>query len=235
METSEMKHMRLLSIGLGATLATLLAAAPAHAQDAQEDVSFQASTDDVGEDGGDDDSSAFLAAGKIGGIVPFAGFTPFVTGGVELGWIFGGTGRRIGALLDVTYTTPKGDGTVEDTRYEDGGFSWELVQKQLVFQPTFLYRLTGVAGDLVPYAGIGPRIYLLETNVEGTSGGEVIQETHETSTKFGVGVPLGLEYALGPGGLMAELLFQWAPIDHRITGDTNLGSASLFLGYRALL
>ena len=55
------------------------------------------------------------------------------------------------------------------------------------------------------------------------------------STEFGFGLPLGAEYTLGPGGLIAELLFQWGPLKHDITGDTHLGSASLWVGYRALL
>jgi hypothetical protein len=105
-------------------------------------------------------------------------------------------------------------------------------QKELVLQPTFLYRLTSDSA-LVPFAGLGPRIYLLETVAEGKANGEVIQESHERSTKFGVGLPLGVEYTLGPGGLMAELLFEWGPLEHRVTGDTSLLAATLQLGYRA--
>jgi hypothetical protein len=138
-------------------------------------------------------------------------------------------------LLDVSYTVPHKDGTASDARIIGGSYSWELTQKELVFQPTFLYRITGVAGDLVPFVGIGPRIYLLETVVEGKAGDAKIMETKEHSTKFGVGLPLGIEYELGPGGLLAELLFQYGPLNHTITGSTNLGGATLQIGYRALL
>lgn len=180
------------------------------------------------------DSGALLLAGKVGGILPLNGLDPFVTGGVEIGWIFGGTGRRIAALLDVTYTAPHASGTATDPRLSGETFGWELRQKELILQPTFLYRLTGL-GPLVPFAGIGPRIYFLETVGEGSAAGVAFSDSQEQSTKFGAGLPLGAEYALGPGGLFAELLFEWAPINHRITGDASLMGATLFAGYRAAL
>ena len=57
----------------------------------------------------------------------------------------------------------------------------------------------------------------------------------ENSTKLGVGLPLGVEYGLGPGLLFGEVLLQWGPLDHEVTGETNLGTATLWLGYRAVL
>jgi hypothetical protein len=71
--------------------------------------------------------------------------------------------------------------------------------------------------------------------VRGKSGGEAFQDTPERSMKFGFGVPLGAELALGPGGLFGELFPQWAPMKHTTTGDTHLGGMSLFVGYRAAL
>jgi len=181
-----------------------------------------------------DDSSAFLAAGKFGGIVPMNGLDAFVVGGVELGWVFAGTGRRMAALLDVTYTAPSAEGKETDARVGSGSYSWEVRQKELVLQPTFLYRLKGESA-LVPFAGLGPRIYFLETLGNGESGGSKLQETREQSTKLGVGLPFGVEYELGPGGLFLEGLFEWGPLDHRITGDTSMLALSFFLGYRAML
>lgn len=221
-----------------AALALTAWATPARAQAAATaDAGGTVSLDDLGS--GDDDSSAFLAAGKVGGIASFNGLGPFVHAGVELGWVFGGTGRSIVAMLDVSYTAPSTDGKASEDfapeRIPGGKYEWELVQKQLVLQPTFLYRLTSVSESVTPYAGIGPRVYLLESVTRGSSGGRKFADTTEQSTKFGFGVPLGVELALGPGGLFAEVLLQWAPLDHTITGDTHLGGATLFLGYRALL
>ena len=178
------------------------------------------------------DPGALLLAGKVGGIVPLNGLDPFVTGGIEVGWIFAGTEQRIAALLDVTYTAPHASGTASDPRIAGSAFGWEIAQKELILQPTFLYRYTAL-GPLVPFAGIGPRIYFLETVGEGSANGVKFSESQEQSTRFGAGLPLGAEYALGPGGLMAELLVEWAPLNHRVTGDVSLLSTSLFAGYRA--
>jgi hypothetical protein len=193
------------------------------------------------QEGEPDNSWGFLLAGKVGGMVPFSDLGVMATGALELGVVFGGTEQRIAALLDVSYTVPTADGKGDDSRMQapgmedDGIYSWELTQKELSFQPTFVFRFTGLAEPFVPYAGIGPRIYLLESVVEGRAGESKIPENVEQSTGFGFGVPLGCEFELGPGGLLAELLFQWGPLTHDITGDSNLGSASLWLGYRAIL
>jgi hypothetical protein len=178
------------------------------------------------------DPGAVLLAGKVGGILPLNGLDPFVAGGIEAGWIFAGTDQRIAALLDVTYTAPSGSGTGTDPRIAGQAFGWDIVQKELIVQPTFMYRYTAL-GPLVPFAGIGPRFYFLETVAEGSANGAPLSTSKERSTRIGAGLPIGAEYTLGPGGLMAQLLVEWAPLDHRITGDTSLLATSLFAGYRA--
>ena len=184
-----------------------------------------------------DHSSAFLLAGKVGGLLPFSELGPFVAGGIELGYVFGRTNRSIAALLDVTYSAPPATDTESAGRVPDREYEWELIEKQLVLQPTFLYRFTTLElRKVTPYVGIGPRIYMLQSVVRGSAAdGEQFGRSTEQSTKFGVGVPLGVELALGPGGVLAELLIQWGPLDDRITGDAHLASAALLLGYRALL
>ena len=240
LETGESMGNRLIRLATAVTLAcsVLAIAMGARVAEAQADESF--STEDIGKQSAStDNSGAFLAAGKIGGIASFNGLSPFLIGGVELGYVFSGTKRRIGVLLDVSYTAPKADGTEKETfnpsRVPGGTYDWELRQKELVFQPTFLYRLTGISGTITPYVGVGPRIYLVQDVTRGSSGGKTFTDSTEHSTKLGFGIPLGAELALGPGGVFAEFLFQWGPLAHQTTGDTHLGSASLMLGYRALL
>jgi outer membrane protein W len=196
----------------------------------------QAGAAQAPQEGAAQDESAGILAAKLGGILPFNKLGPFVTGGIELGYVFGGTNRSIVALLDLTYSAPPASGTESDERVPEDEYEWELTHKQLVLQPTFLYRFTTAdPGGVTPYVGIGPRLYLLENVMVGSAGSEQLGETTERSTKLGVGLPLGAEFALGQGGLFAELLLQWGPLDHGITGDTHLASASLLLGYRALL
>jgi len=100
---------------------------------------------------------------------------------------------------------------------------------------SFFYRLPSLVTRLTPYAGIGLRIYFLESVVRGTAGGQSFQDTPERSTKLGFGVPLGAEFQIGPGGLFGELYPQWAPLKHATTGNSHLGGMSLFVGYRAAL
>ncbi|MDH5672436.1 MAG: hypothetical protein OEZ06_09830 [Myxococcales bacterium] len=197
----------------------------------------------VGEPEVDDDSSggAFLLAGKVGGGVPFNNLDLDIAGALEIGYLFSRTGHSLGVLIDVSYFVPQSEGQNLDTRLTDvsamgdGGYGWHAWQKELSIQPTLLYRLAMLSKSVVPYVGIGPRVYLLETVVDGKAGDESFPISREVSTKFGFGVPLGAEVTLGPGGVIAELLFQWGPLKHDITGNTHLASATLWVGYRALL
>jgi opacity protein-like surface antigen len=207
-------------------------AAPALA--AEGSASFDSSSVTSGSSGSPNDEQAFLLGGKVGGIVPINGFGPFLVGGIELGYVFPGTGRSMAALLDVSYAVPRTDGSESDARVASGEYTWEVTQKQLTLMPTFMYRFTTL-GDLVPFVGIGPRLYFIQTVGEGKSGGETLLETSEQSTRFGLGIPGGVEYALGPGALVGELLLEWGPMDHRITGDTHLGAINILVGYRAYL
>jgi opacity protein-like surface antigen len=240
LEMGESMHKRIIRVVSAGALACLVlgVATGARAEDGQVSAGF--SSNDLGRGSpANDNSGAFLAAGKIGGIASFNGLSPFAIGGIELGYVFGGTQRRIGVMLDVSYTAPSANGSVKESfhpsRVPGGMYDWELRQKELVFQPTFMYRLTGVAGSITPYAGIGPRFYFVEDVTRGSSGGKTFTDSKEQSAKFGFGIPLGAELQLGPGGLFAEFLFQWGPLAHETTGDTHLGSGSLMLGYRALL
>jgi len=186
-----------------------------------------------------DKRGLWLFGGKIGAMISLNGLGPYLHGAVEVGYVFPVLDQGIGALLNVEYSAPRTDGHVDEDfdpeRVPSGGYDWELLQKELVIMPTFLYRMTFLSDWLTPYAGLGLRVYLLESTVNGTAGDQPIADTTEHSTKVGFGVPLGAEFALGPGGITAELLFQWAPMEHTVTGDSHLGGLSLFVGYRFLL
>ena len=187
----------------------------------------------------DDASGMLLLGGKIGGIASFNGLDPFVHGALEAGYVFPALDQGLAAYLQVEYSAPGASGHVKEDfaneRVPGGGYDWELTQKELVFSPTFAFRLTTLSDSITPYAGLGLRVYLLENTVLGSAGAEAFGETRERSTKWGLGLPLGAEFALGPGGVTAEVLLQWGPLKHTLTGDTHLGGASLFVGYRFLL
>ncbi len=81
----------------------------------------------------EDQSGAFLAAGKIGGIAPFQGLYPYVHGGLDLGYVFPNTRRTMGAYLGIEYTAPKSDGTQTEPqtpeRVAGGTYDWEIRQQ----------------------------------------------------------------------------------------------------------
>lgn len=189
----------------------------------------------VTDDSAVDDDSHLILGAKFGGALPFSdlGLGPIVA--IEAGWVFGNTSGQLAALLDFSYMVSTAEGDAPDMRVPAATYHWKLTQKELVLQPTFLFRLTGVSETLVPYVGLGPRIYMLEGVTEGKAGTEQLGETFERSTTVGLGVPFGLEWTMGPGGLLLEILLQWGPLTHETTGDSNLGSAALWLGYRAIL
>jgi hypothetical protein len=176
-----------------------------------------------------------LLGGKVGGLVAFSGLSPNVRADVELGYVFPWAKRSFAAVLDVGYAAPKTEGTQgADPRVAGATYNWHLTQQELTVMPTVVYRLTSL-GKVVPYVGIGPRFYFLQSNVKGDVNGVAIKETTEQSTKVGLGVPIGAQLQLGPGAVLAELLLEYGPLDHTATGDSNTGGASLFVGYRFLL
>ena len=188
---------------------------------------------------GSAETGAVLLGAKVGGLASFNGLDPFVHGAIEAGYVFPALNRGLGAYLQVEYSAPATDGKVneklERDRVPGGAYNWHIRQQELVFAPTFLYRLTTLSETITPFVGVGPRIYLIKDTTRGDANGVTIDETTEKSTKWGLGLPLGAEIALGPGKLIGELMFQWGPLKHTLTGDTHLGGASLAVGYRMLL
>lgn len=175
----------------------------------------------------------FLAGAKVGAIAPFDGLGPFVVGTVEVGYVLPWLDRGLAGLVAVSYTAPSASGEQADPRVPGGKYTWNLTQHELVIQPTIMYRYTGL-GRIVPFVGIGPRIYLMKSVITGKAGGSEIGETDEISTQIGGGLPLGVEFKLGPGALMAELLFEVGTLDHSITGQSHTGGGTLNLGYRLM-
>ena len=176
-----------------------------------------------------------LAGARVGGVIPFGGLGPNLTGGVELGVVFPWIHRSFALAVDLDYAAPKASGTETDPRITTGGkYTWHLTEQELNLMPVVMSRLTSL-GKVTPFVGIGPRFYFLQSTVRSDEGTPTFQETTERSTKVGFGVPLGVEIQLGPGGLLAELLFQYGDLDHTATGVSNTGGASLAVGYRFLL
>jgi hypothetical protein len=180
------------------------------------------------------DRGAFVAGGKVGLALPFDGLGPMASGVVEVGYVLPFLKRSFGIMVDVAYTVPTKSGAqVADPRV-DAPYGWKLTQKELTIWPVLYYRLT-MLGRVVPYVGIGPRIYLHQSVVEGNVGSQAILPTKEQSTKVGLGAPLGVGVTLGPGELVGEFLFEWGKLDHTATGNSSSLGGNVQLGYRFLL
>lgn len=181
------------------------------------------------------DRGVVLVAAKVGALLPY-GFSNLGASylvDVEVGYALPVWKHRLAITLDGAFTAPEASGTTtNDPRLDasGGSYDWHLSQRELILGLSVVYRHP--IGRLVPYVGIGPRLFLLDSRIDGTAGGARISQSSEVSTKAGVGVPVGVGFRLGPGDLFGELALDWAPIDHRITGDTNTGSISIAAGYR---
>lgn len=213
-------HLLLGAVVLGATLASSTARADAPAP-AEQPQSSAPERKGVGP----------LFGVKVGGILPFSGLSPNAQFGVEAGVVLPVLHRGLALGLAVDYAQPVTSGTTADPRVAGNTYDWELKQQFLTFMPMVLYRLTTLK-VVTPFIGIGPRIYLMKSTVNGNAGAAGIPDTTEVSTHVGVGIPLGVEFKLGPGGILAELLAQWGPYEHTATGDTHTGALSLSVGYR---
>jgi hypothetical protein len=178
---------------------------------------------------------SFVGGAKLGAALPFDGLKPMASGVLELGWFFPVLKQGLGLLVDVAYTVPVTSGTeMKDPRVDGGTYGWKLTQKELTIMPVVVYRLT-MLGRVVPYVGVGPRIYLHQSVVEGNVGMKPISPTTEQFTKVGVGVPLGVGIKLGPGEALAEFLFEWGKLDWLATGNSTSMGGNIQLGYRFLL
>ena len=170
-----------------------------------------------------------------GAIVPWNGLGANAVGDVQLGYLLPFARRSFGVLVDVAYSVPKTAGNQGDPRVGGAGaYDWRITHQQLTVTPHVTWRAP-YFGRVVPFVGIGPRIYLDRSTVEGTAGGSTIRPTTEQSTKVGFGIPVGVDVALGPGAFIAEVLFEWGRIDHTATGLASSAGSSFQLGYHFLL
>jgi hypothetical protein len=183
------------------------------------------------------DRGEVTVAVRVGALFPQA-FSPLQTSylvDLELGYAFPKLKHRLMLAIDGAFTAPEMDGQATDPRLDattGGAYTWHLQQRVLQLGLTLFYRHP--IGRWVPYIGVGPRLFLLDTKVVGSAMGAGFELSDEQSTKVGVGIPVGVGMTLGPGHLFLEFAVNISNIDHRTTGATDVGSSSMWLtlGYR---
>jgi hypothetical protein len=145
--------------------------------------------------------------------------------------------HRLQLFVDLGYSQPTHTAQASDPRLGTAGaaYSSTLTVRDLSTTVGAAYFLLPPGAFLVPYAGAGLRLHFLKSDVVGTGASAAFGENTETSTQVGGAVFGGAGLHLGPGLLLGELRFGYAPVGQKVTGQANVGALSVLLGYGLLL
>jgi hypothetical protein len=179
------------------------------------------------------DSRRFLVAPKLGGSFPqvLSRLSTSYTVALEVGYATPLFGERLVLSAEASYTQPPHARTLEDPRVGDGTTSYTVTERifGMYAGPKLHFALP--ASRFILFAGIGVRAQLIASAIEATSGGEDFGRHTETGTHLAFAGLLGVGYRMGPGHLSLDLQLVSSPIDHRVTGDVDVGALSVRVGY----
>jgi hypothetical protein len=183
--------------------------------------------------------TGLLVGGKVGGGLgkPFSEFGATPVFELELGYALPPLHRAIEIFFTGQYTQPGIDGVTgkRDPRLPSPGLiSYDLTQQELTLSLGALYRFDIGSRMVMPYAGLGGRMYMLNTKIKGSTGSQAYGQNEETQTRAGLLLLGGAELFVGPGALLAELSFGWASVNSFVLRNTNLGALNLAVGYRLM-
>ncbi|MBL9040671.1 MAG: hypothetical protein JNM83_03665 [Myxococcales bacterium] len=182
------------------------------------------------------DRGAPLIGIKLQALLPQA-FSPLRThilAELEAGYLLPFGRRVLGITGSFAFSMPATSGTdLADSRVPGGSYNYSSTEQHYLIGVTLWANMP--LGRVVPYLGIGPRIYAVRTLSNGQAGDAQILETLETSTEVGVGVPVGVNVLLGPGRVFGEFQLLWAGINQKSTGAGSIGSLTIGAGYRFVL
>ena len=140
--------------------------------------------------------------------------------------------KQLQLFVDVGYSQPSQTVTGHDPRLGTDGadFQSTLTLRDWASSVGAAWFFSPPSEALTPYAGAGLRVHFLTAVTEGSAGSGFGRYT-ETDTRFGAVAFAGVGYRAGPGRILGELSFSFAPIDERLTGASNAGALSALVGY----
>ncbi len=142
--------------------------------------------------------------------------------------------NNLSPYVGVGYSQPAVDGELSDPRLGNNDYMTTTTQRELTVTLGAMWRFLPVDKKFNAYAGLGARIWMLETLTNGDAGGAEFLENRETSTRYGAAVMVGGEFTVGPGAATAELDVGGSDLPHLITGDVATTAISTTLGYRLM-
>lgn len=182
------------------------------------------------------DRGGGILGARLGVLLPQA-FSPLQASHfieLEGGYLLPFARRLLAVTASVAHSAPTTEGSGVDPRLPGGGYRYHIRQDQLILGLNIQARIP--LGRLMPYLGLGPRLFLLRTTTTGgATGGTAFPESQEVSTEAGLGAPVGVDLRLGPGQLFAEGQLLYAPLAQRVTGEQSVGAFTLCAGYRLVL
>lgn len=145
------------------------------------------------------DPPTALIGVRVGGFFPqvFNELSTSYLVSVGGGYVLPALDHRLAIVVDAGYTRPEREQTIEDPRLAEGSYSYTLIQHDLTFFVGGHYHFLDLRETFIPYAGLGLRVHLLKSEIDGQSGEPRFGTNEETSTQFGV--PYGWAVGCAPG------------------------------------
>jgi hypothetical protein len=167
-------------------------------------------------------------APKLGALIPTSRLKTAFFAGLEAGYVPHVLDGALSVQLDLSWTRPKGSGTLSDPQLRVADSTWQLGEAQFGVQLSAVYRFRGALERLTPYLGGGPGLFWHRAAITAFA-----ENSMETEAKLGLQALGGAELnGLGPGLAFLEAQYRLARVDFVSTGFTSLGGVALAGGYR---
>lgn len=143
--------------------------------------------------------------------------------------------EKLSPYFSVGYMQPGVENGQGDPRLTGADYTTETTQRELKLTLGAFWRFEELIPKLNAYAGLGARVWMLESISNGESADEPFLENRETSTRYGGAFTGGGEYLVGPGAAVLQVDFAGSDLPHLVTGDVATTALSVSVGYRFLL